>query len=61
MLREIFPKKEIQGLHNKKTAQEEYWLLLARVTLSNFREKPSLKQLETVTFSRDKNKGEKKS
>jgi hypothetical protein len=39
MLKEIFPlDREIQGLHYRKTAHEEYWLLLAKVTLSKFRE-----------------------
>ena len=39
VLEEVFPlDREIQGLHHRKSAHEEYWLLLARVTLSKFRE-----------------------
>jgi hypothetical protein len=38
-LEEVFPiDKAIQGLHHRKNAHEEYWLLLAKVTLSKFRE-----------------------
>jgi hypothetical protein len=39
MLTKKFSEKRIQGLHNQKTAHEEYWLLLAKVELSKFSEK----------------------
>ena len=70
--KDVFPlDKEIQGLHNRESADGSYWLLRARIELSVFSrnhnetlekvtEKPRVNPKETVTLSHDKNKGGKK-
>ena len=63
-------RKPIQGLHSLDDPIGSYWLLKTRVELSVFyrnhvetqkkvTKKPRVNPQETVTFSRDKNKGGK--